>query len=412
MKITVHRGTNQIGGCVTEIATRKSRILIDLGSSLPGSNLPDLTAEEIKVLCNGIDAIFYTHYHGDHIGHLDDVPGNVEQYIGEMAKEVMLCKYETLNKSQDHQKTIDSIGKMKCYHTARPVFIRGGDIKITPYFVSHSAADAYMFKIEADGKTVLHTGDFRKHGYLGKGLMLTLETYVKQVDLLIIEGTMLGRTSEVVDHEIAIQTGAVNLLKRSSRNCLFALCSSTDIDRLASFHAACKKTGAAFVCDNYQKKVLNIFTKYSGVKSLFYDFGDTIEIGNKCNFDRDLRPKGFIMPIRPGMIGLVQKMRYYFPDAELIYSLWKGYYQGTDKQINPRVVELVALFEGATHYLHTSGHADVETLQEVCRIVRPRTGIIPIHKEKTSHYEDLPIAGEYRIISSSTETDHIMIEIK
>lgn len=35
MKITMHRGIDQIGGCITEIATEKSRILIDLGQNLP-----------------------------------------------------------------------------------------------------------------------------------------------------------------------------------------------------------------------------------------------------------------------------------------------------------------------------------------------------------------------------------------
>ena len=35
MKITIHRGIDQIGGCITEIATEKVRVLIDLGQNLP-----------------------------------------------------------------------------------------------------------------------------------------------------------------------------------------------------------------------------------------------------------------------------------------------------------------------------------------------------------------------------------------
>lgn len=35
MKITIHRGINQIGGCITEIATERSKIIIDLGLNLP-----------------------------------------------------------------------------------------------------------------------------------------------------------------------------------------------------------------------------------------------------------------------------------------------------------------------------------------------------------------------------------------
>ena len=38
MKITIHRGTNQIGGCLTEIVSNSgARILIDIGANLPDS---------------------------------------------------------------------------------------------------------------------------------------------------------------------------------------------------------------------------------------------------------------------------------------------------------------------------------------------------------------------------------------
>ena len=35
MEIIIHRGINQIGGCITEIATDTTRIIIDLGQNLP-----------------------------------------------------------------------------------------------------------------------------------------------------------------------------------------------------------------------------------------------------------------------------------------------------------------------------------------------------------------------------------------
>ena len=54
MKITIHRGIDQIGGCITEIATNNTRILIDLGQNLPDNegniNDPLATKEEIEKL--------------------------------------------------------------------------------------------------------------------------------------------------------------------------------------------------------------------------------------------------------------------------------------------------------------------------------------------------------------------------
>lgn len=42
-----------------------------------------------------------------------------------------------------------------------PFYIK--EVKITPYIVDHSAYGAFMFLIEADGKRVLYTGDYRNH---------------------------------------------------------------------------------------------------------------------------------------------------------------------------------------------------------------------------------------------------------
>lgn len=37
-ELTIHRGSSQIGGCCTEISTGESRILIDFGANLPGTD--------------------------------------------------------------------------------------------------------------------------------------------------------------------------------------------------------------------------------------------------------------------------------------------------------------------------------------------------------------------------------------
>lgn len=49
MKITIHRGIAQIGGCITEIATEKVRVLIDLGQNLRDGEGVDVTKGNIIV---------------------------------------------------------------------------------------------------------------------------------------------------------------------------------------------------------------------------------------------------------------------------------------------------------------------------------------------------------------------------
>ena len=176
MKITIHRGLKQIGGCITEISTEKTKIFIDLGHNLPKGdkpvNDPKANEETIKELTKNCKAIFYTHYHGDHIDLYKFVPDTIPQYIGEVAKQVMICKSKTLadypEKTNVTKEDVAKLETFETYTANKEVPI--DDITVTPYFVSHSACDAYMFLIESNGKTILHTGDFREHGYLGKGL--------------------------------------------------------------------------------------------------------------------------------------------------------------------------------------------------------------------------------------------------
>jgi len=69
MKIIIHRGTQQTEGCVTEIKTDNAQIFIDMGAELPGtSSCDDFQIDGVTSGRPNCDAIFITHYHGDHVG--------------------------------------------------------------------------------------------------------------------------------------------------------------------------------------------------------------------------------------------------------------------------------------------------------------------------------------------------------
>ena len=88
MKITIHRGINQIGGCVTEIQSDAgTKIVIDLGHNLPKGDKPAPDKfdddKELDALLRGVNAVFYTHGHGDHIGFEAKVhKKHIPQFIG------------------------------------------------------------------------------------------------------------------------------------------------------------------------------------------------------------------------------------------------------------------------------------------------------------------------------------------
>lgn len=419
MNITIHRGANQIGGCITEISSDNCKLLIDFGSNLPGNQKAELTEKQICDIAGSADAVFYTHYHGDHVGLHHLIPASIKQYIGAGAKDIMLCKYDALNQHDDYGKEIEMVKRINTYRAGQRFDIGGkGEIFLTPYFVSHSAFDAYMFKIECEGKKILHTGDFRQHGYLGKGLFPTLKKYVGEVDILVTEGTMLGRKQESIVSENEIQQRITKILKEHKY--VFALCSSTDIDRLASFHTACKDTGRVFFVDKYQKSVLDVFSKYAGKHSSLFNF-NAFELVNyrTSNVKQKLTREGFLMPIRINGYHLVKNMLDVYNDesAWLIYSMWGGYAEENknytiESVINIRNLFKERLFDGTKDYVHTSGHADIQTLADVCKTVNPHIGVIPIHKEENTAYESLPNLSEYKIFhEGKTIIENISISI-
>lgn len=425
MKITIHRGINQIGGCITEIVTDTTRILIDLGQNLPngeGDVLDDLANKEsIVKLTKGIHAIFYTHYHGDHLGLFHLVPDNIPQYIGKVAKRVAICKHQRLGYIPGRKElSACEISKMERMIAFEPKqIIRIGDIQVTPYFVSHSAYDAYMFLIEAGGKRILHTGDFRDHGYLGKGLLKTIRYLINtqgRIDFLITEGTMLSRLNEKVKHENDLKMDVIQIMKQYKN--VFVMCSSTDMERLATFHAANKEMhGRPFVCDDFQRSVLNIFKDTAGRESPLFDFKDTysfrVDNAKLVNWMHD---KGFCMLVRP-----TDKYNDYlsFLDPHLdksstvlIYSMWKEYINPDSKHAVKRYLDFVERFP-RIEKIHTSGHASAECLAEVCNLVNPTSGIIPIHSEHSDDYRRLSINEELKskIITRSIEFEEVTVEI-
>ena len=428
MKITIHRGINQIGGSITEIATDTTRILIDFGQNLPDGegNIDDGFANQkaVNKLTKDVNAILYTHYHGDHIGLFHLVPDTVEQYIGEVAKKVVLRKHQQLSFIKDRKtqslQEISIIERMKTYNSLSKTKV--GDITITPFFVSHSAYDAYMFLIETDKTKILHTGDFRGHGYLSKNFLENLEKRIlknKTIDLLITEGTMLSRLTEKVMTENELQNETIKLMKQYKN--VFIMSSSTDMERLASFFSANKKIGKKpFVCDEFQQDILGIFTETAGKKSNIFNFHKTYSFnwrGINPKLFTWMKNEGFTMMVRASdkFEKIIKSIKPEIKEEEtlLIFSMWKEYINPKSKHKNKTYYNFTKLFPKIKQ-LHTSGHASAKCLVDMCNLVNPTNGIIPIHSEYSDNYRKLPINEELKdkIITSSTSFNNIEIKIE
>lgn len=200
MNVVIHRGTHQIGGSAIEISTASTRIMLDFGNELSLDEKYTPINLDIEGVTKGkldCDGIVISHYHMDHLGQLTSALSEIPLYMGELSKEIALIGAEY----QDRGLYLRLLG-VNTFRGGEAFTI--GDIRIRPLVIDHSAADSYMFVIEAEGKHILYTGDFRMHGLRQHVLEKLVKTYIGEVDVLITEGTSLSRDANDPIAEVAV----------------------------------------------------------------------------------------------------------------------------------------------------------------------------------------------------------------
>ena len=391
MKLRFYKNTNRIGGGITEITSHGSRIILDFGSDLPnGDAATPEPIPQIDGVTNGkpdCDGIFITHYHGDHNGLLQHVLPEIPVYMGKGAKAVFSVLCGCIDK--EFLKRVEGITEVD----APNKIVVGNVFSILPIRVDHSAFDAHMFVIELlqENKKILFTGDYRSHGFTGKGLLPAAQKYIGKVDCIITEGTMLSRKEKNIETEYALERRAEKLMREE--NALFVLCSSTNIDRIAALYHAAMKTGRAFVVDEYQRDVLQAVdqncknTPFYQCRNLFVYSDRHV---NNDKIKKYFNDKGFCMLVRSSGNKFVKRMEPYRNNGLLLYSIWNGY-----KDYGNVKGFLQAWGDGRIENFHTSGHASTETIRELCNICSDEnTIILPMHTEAAEKFKDLGLDGK------------------
>ena len=414
--IKVYNG-NQIGGCITVITSPEGKVMIDFGSNLPGAEGADLAFDWEA---ENVDAVLFTHYHGDHIGRFKEIPPSIPVYMGRVTRQVMttIAKYtkdtEALQILQDDRRVHE-------IRAAESFAVK--NIRITPYLVDHSAYDAYMYLLETPDKTILHTGDFRGHGYRGKNLVEMIKGYIRRrgkrkVDVLLIEGTMLSRLTEKVYSEADMLKDCTRLFKEHKY--VFLICSSTNADTLATFYQAARRNRIKMFAHPYVCEQIGHFREaaeywesanksreadggYHGPYDFkyVYPYAPAKVIPAYGDLQKDLtqeeimRRDGFCIVIKAD--GPYKKWIERFRDLDpiIVYSMWEGYLNPEHKAYNEKYKAFLDSC-GHVQYMHTSGHATAELIAEVINAVEPQESIYPIHTENAKELEHLNIKEELR----------------
>lgn len=395
MRITIHRGTEQIGGCVTEYECKGWRLFVDYGEQLPGTAKSDKPLE-IEGLTKGDSsksALLITHYHSDHIGKIGDLSPELPIYIGKVARDIQ--EYVSEHKRFVDPEGLTVVDRLKSANTYVPgEAFKFGPFTIMPVTIDHSAFDAYAFKIEADGVSAFHTGDFRTHGFRGGKLPVVIEKYVGKVDYMVCEATNASRPDATAETEHELQKRFEQAFLDNKYNIVYL--SSTNIDRLFALYHAALKAGRPFYVDGYQRHIMDIVTQRDTLwgKSTLYQYGKyepkTLQRNGDDfriipEFEKFLEAQGYVLIARASkrFDDLIAKM----PGApkKRYLSSWCGCLNPKSEAFNPALA--ASLSEGF-EYMHTSGHCDMASLESLIELLSP-SAIIPIHTDNAEAFATL-----------------------
>ena len=416
MKLTIYRGTKEIGGTLIEVTTDNTRILFDAGYPLFLNNKPiddnvkDLSPDKLLklgVLPNisglytwdkaSFDAVIISHAHIDHYGLLKYINSQIPIYVSNGTKKL-------IEVSQLFGIIVNYTINTRPFNMYEQFNI--GEIQVKPFLMDHSAFDAAAFEISAENKTIIYTGDFRGHGRKAICLDRFIDNARKQADLLLIEGTMFGRQDEEILTENELEITATKMIQNTNGPALFQS-SSQNIDRLVSFYKAAIRTNRTFVVDVYTANVLYELRQlgnrlpypskeYSNIK-VFYPYYLTQKIFNQIGEEYAKRFSEFhisreqlkieqdriVMQVRPSMKNDLLKCDFH--DGIFIYSLWEGYRESEYQQRFEEALELKG-FELNT--LHTSGHAAISDIKRLIDSLNP-IKVVPIHSMMPESFLDI-----------------------
>ena len=392
MKLIVHRGGNQIGGSCVEIATARTRVILDVGLPFEEEQqdqLPDVPG--LFSAGDRVDAIVLSHAHFDHTGLLLKTNPEIPVYCTSGTSKMMLAGALFARQCELPKERYRQLS------TGVPRHI--GDLTVTVFDVDHSIFGSVAIMVEGDGERILYSGDLRMHGRK-PGMIAALYKALKDrpVDTLIMEGTLVGLPPKRALTEREIEPAILESIK-TAPSLVLATFSPQNLDRLVTIYRATKRAGRIFVADLYTAFIMHLLKSEVKIppprssEGVAVFFNRTKPIPQKI---RDLftdsqitldeiraEPTRYVMVGRPGMVKA--DFKSVLPEgSRCLYSMWSGY---LDRPEWKETQSVLAAANGDLVRHHAGGHITVEDIQRFIERVNPKR-VVPIHTRDPSGFSD------------------------
>lgn len=400
LRVCIRRGASEIGGSCVELASDGRRLVVDLGLPLDADLADDVPLPEIRGL-DGTDptllGVVISHSHPDHWGLAQRIDPSVPLYMGEVTAQI-------LREARFFTPTGADFAPERFLRNHEPLSI--GPFTVTPHLVDHSAFDAYALEIQAAGKRLLYSGDFRGHGSRRHLIDDLVRTVGRPVDALLLEGTHVREvTSETPENTLTeqdIQDRCIEIFNETSGMVLAAY-SPQNVDRMISLYRAARASGRKLVLDLYAASIAAALDdpdvpRWDADDVLIYvPLSQRIKVKRTGEFDRvnrlhhrriyagDLAQRAgeLVMTFRASMAREFANAGC-LDGSAAIWSMWAGYLTRSEAAPLREWLEANTL---GYEVVHASGHASVDDLQKLALEISAGE-VVPIHTASPHRFRE------------------------
>ena len=448
MKITFYGGAGEIGGNKILLEDKDAKIYLDFGQSFDFGEdffyeylsprtvnglevqfelglvpkVPKLYSKgmlkftDLNYQKPDVDAVFISHSHSDHTGHLGFLDESIPVYMGHGTKKLMdtyqelyssLCKY-----GEHIMHTFKSGDKIKIKH-----------LEITPIHVEHSIPGAYGFIIKTSKGNLVYTGDFRLNGPKKE----YTEEFVKKAALakpflMLCEGTRMNYDTEKNLGEKEVNE-KVNSIVKTSKGTVFANFAMSNVDRFNSIYKAAVANNRTLVVDTRLAYIMSQMKDKVDYPDPLTDPNIKVyyRLAKTCEFKemdyppkerayckkmityKDIKknPKKYVMFL--GFYKLIELIYLQPKNADFIYSMSEHFLEGDDNEEMRTVLEnWMKHFGIKFHKAHCSGHASKSEILDIVKKVNPKL-LIPIHTQNAKGFEG--VCGGMKIVKNGERVE-------
>ena len=376
-------GLGEFGRNLLWLKCGESSLLVDVGVSFPDETFPgiDRIAPDLSALEGAqIDAVLLTHGHEDHIGALPLLREITHAPVYGFPFTLALAR----RRLEEADAPLEGLQELRPREQAR-----AGEFRFTFFRVSHSVPDSAAILIEAGGRRIFHSGDFKLDTDPPDGETTDHEGIAAAVkvgiDLALVDSTNAERPGRAESERLA-GTGLAAAFAQAPRRIILTTFSS-HVSRISqSLESAFRLRRSAAFLGRSIRTVVEIAQRLG---RLSLPAGSVVGAQELATF-----PPERLLCLTSGSQGEAYSALYrlaldehsdlrILPDDLVIFSARTipGHERSVNRVTDHLVRRGARVLREADPPVHVSGHAHRDDIAEWLQRIRPRA-VLPVHGER------------------------------